>query len=960
MRQRILALLIMVSILFSFAFSVEAKNSVNLKQESETNGIVIDKTISIDNNYISYLEAYSTEKGSNTDLIWNANENILTESIELVSHTDDLDVTRDNSVLLKEGFGVEYSFSVLEAGLYNLYFEYCPTKDSSEELNIELLLDNSHPFFESQNLLLPIFWIDEKKVDNNSEHAPNQKQLKFFSENCVKDNTGILSDPYLFYLSEGNHTLKLNSKNGNILFSKVGFSAPDNYEPYEKVKNEYIKQSKKHNVSPIYIEAECADLKTTRSLVAKSDSSSPMITPSNPITTKMNYIGGSNWSTANGEITWDFEIEEDGLYNIGTIFKQDLNINSFSYRTLKIDNEIPFSECRSIKFDYSIDWQFDAIGNKEDYIFYLTKGKHSFTLGTTLGEMEPVYNKLKIVTEQLGDLYLDITMIVGENPDSNRDYELFKQIPDLNERLLSMNKDINVIADDMLKLSDGETTTFISSLRNMARILNQMRNNPYSSQDYIKDYYDNYTTVSSWLYDMKSMPLSLDKIIIYPYNSNFEVDEPSFFESFWFGFKRFIAAFSADYYKSTNSDADAELKIWVNWGRDQAMVLNNLITEKFTPETGIRVNLEITNATLIKGMLSNNAPDLSLHLARTEPVNLAMRGALVDLTKFDDYEEIATRFGKSASIPYKYKDGIYALPDTQSFYIMFYRKDILDNLGIEIPETWDEFLTAAAVLQRNNMNAWIPYTQIASNTTVNTGVGGLNLFASILQQYGGEFYNEQQNACELMSETALEAFTFWTDCYTKYKLPTTTSFYNRFRVGTVPLGIETYTLYTQLVEAAPEIEGRWGIALVPGTKSDDGTINHTVSGSGTGCSILKTSKNVDAAWEFLKWWTRNDTQLEYNNNVESIIGAVSRVTTANIEAFSSMSWDKKDLEILLKQREWIQEIPEVPGSYYVSRSVDQAFWNVVDSGERPKDMLDKWGRISTKEIQRKIAEYSKK
>ena len=288
---------------------------------------------------------------------------------------------------------------------------------------------------------------------------------------------------------------------------------------------------------------------------------------------------------------------------------------------------------------------------------------------------------------------------------------------------------------------------------------------------------------------------------------------------------------------------------------------------------------------------------------------------------------------------------------------MFYRKDILDSLGIKVPETWDEFLAATAVLQRNNMNAWIPYTQITTASTVNLGVGGLNMYASILQQFGGNFYNEEKNECNLNSDIALESFSFWTDMYTKYKLPTTTSFYNRFRIGTVPLGIETYTTYTTLADAAPEIEGRWGIALVPGIKKEDGTVDHTVAGSGTGCAIIKTSENKEEAWEFLKWWTRADTQLEYNNNVESILGTIARVTTANLEAFENMSWNEGDIEILLKQRSYIEEIPEVPGSYFVSRSVDQAFWNVTDKGERAKDMLDKWGTIASNEIKRKIKEY---
>ena len=53
----------------------------------------------------------------------------------------------------------------------------------------------------------------------------------------------------------------------------------------------------------------------------------------------------------------------------------------------------------------------------------------------------------------------------------------------------------------------------------------------------------------------------------------------------------------------------------------------------------------------------------------------------------------------------------------------------------------------------------------------------------------------------------------------------------------------------------------------------------------------------------------------------------------------------------------ISEISEVPGSYYVSRSVDQAFWNVVNNNEAPKDSLLEWTEIANSEIKRKIEQY---
>lgn len=311
----------------------------------------------------------------------------------------------------------------------------------------------------------------------------------------------------------------------------------------------------------------------------------------------------------------------------------------------------------------------------------------------------------------------------------------------------------------------------------------------------------------------------------------------------------------------------------------------------------------------------------------------------------------------TADVPYIYKNGVYALPDSQSFYLMFYRTDVFEALNLSVPQTWDEFLAVTAVLQRNNMASWIPYTQIADSNTVNIGVGGLNLFASILQQNGAEFYNEDRNHCLLDSKSAYKAFSFWTEMYTKYKMPTTASFYNRFRIGTMPLGIEVYTTYTQLKQAAPEIDGRWSIATVPGTSREDGTIDKTVSGAGTGCGILFSSKRKAEDWEFLKWWTDEETQLKYNNNVESILGAISRSTTATTGAFEQMVWTASDLKVLMEQRSYIKEIPEVAGSYYVSRAVDQAFWSVINDGEAPKDALMKWSDIANNEIERKIKQY---
>ena len=176
-------------------------------------------------------------------------------------------------------------------------------------------------------------------------------------------------------------------------------------------------------------------------------------------------------------------------------------------------------------------------------------------------------------------------------------------------------------------------------------------------------------------------------------------EKHNIFEKAWFSTKRFVYSFIDDYAEDVGDENT--LTIWVNWGRDQAQVLSALIDRKFTPQTGIKVNLKLVNASIIQAVLSGKGPDLVLQHGKTEPVNLAMRGVLYDLTQFDDYDDVLTQiqlgqkyYEKNGAAPleklpmanpYWYKGGLYALPDSQAFSVLFYRKDILAEYNIEVP-----------------------------------------------------------------------------------------------------------------------------------------------------------------------------------------------------------------------------------------------------------------------------------
>lgn len=934
--------------------------------DAELNGLVLHA-----DNFVSKL--------SNTDL------NFDLESAEGVFNEENSvgaiinDCTDDEGVKYsavhignREDIAV-YNFAVKQDGWYSLEISYILDAKQSNDLTFAICVNDNDIVEENENIVLPRYWINdgEKRTDiKGNEIAPKQKTIEKLLVKTLKSENNTAEEPVYVYLSAGDNKIAILNATQNVNIVKLSVVAPEKVLTYEEVKkiyaqNNYVNYSGK----PLCIQGEDAFYKTARSLIAKCDRSSAKLTPSSAVKDLLNYIGGTSWQENGDEIIWKVDVPASGLYKLGFSYLQNTVINGTSYRNLKINGKTPFEEAKYVEFSYETSW--NDIGfcdkNGEPYLIYLEKGTQEISLSVTLGKAIDSYNMLNKIVSDLGDLYIDITIITGESPDVNRDYELFKKIPDWDKRLNDNIDALNKLSEYLKNLSNENGSTIVAAVENSVRVIKNMKDNRYTAQIYLSDYYTTYTTLSSWLFEMKRMPLSIDVIELSSPATDYSPKEVSFFQNLAFGFKRFLASFLDDYNSISADNANGkQLKIWVNWGRDQAMVLNNLIQESFSEyaknELGynVSVKVELVNATLVKGILSGNAPDLALHLSRTEPVNLAMRGALVDLSSFDDFESVLDRFGSTATLPYTYNGKTYALPDQQTFYLMFYRKDILEELGItEIPKTWDEFLATTAVLQRNNMNSYIPYTQIASESTVNAGIGNLNLYPTILQQRGGNFYNDELNRTTLDSSLSVASFKYWVDMYTLYKIPTDADFYNRFRLGTMPLGISSYTLYNTLAQAAPEIKGRWGIALVPGTLNEKtGEINKAVSGGGTGCSILKTSENQKEAWVFLKWWTEAQTQLDYNNNIESIIGATARVPLATKAAFEQLAWDPADLPILMEQFSMIKEIPEVPGSYYVSRAVDQAFWNVVSNGINHKDVLINWSKIANEEIARKIKEYN--
>ena len=853
----------------------------------------------------------------------------------------EINVCFNSSSQLKENSLLNGIFDAQANGWYELYFNYVSVVNGG--FAVDLKIDGKLPFEEASKIVFPSFWTNDGNIRfDNSGNEISAEQMLYTSEvsTAATEHMGNQANPFRLYIKKGKHKFSAKILYGAVNIKSVVFIPVSDTKNYEDILHPNLKEV---NGKTIILEGEKSFLSNKRSLIALSDKSNPQVSPANAVKGKLNYIGGSNWAKSGDTIYWKMNVENSGYYRLGFHYRQSDKVGSASYRCLKIDGKIPFTQAGNIKFTYSPQWKYYEFGEKEPYLFYLDEGEHILSLSVTGGEMIPVYNELKSITESMSKLYVDITMIIGESVDIQRSYELFKQIPDFNKRLKENIDALANLKKTINATQEYSSGTTVSIVDNAIEVLKNMLEKPYSAHKYKSSFYSSYTNLSAEMGTLLEMPLSLDTIYFIPYGSKSEIKKVSFFKKIIFSLKRFIASFANDYRADTDGNENNKgITLWVNWGRDQAQALNNVILNKFQPEYKIPVYVKVVNATLIQAILSGKGPDCMLNMERSEPVNLAMRGGLVDLSKYEGFENCVKLFHEGATVPYQYKGGTYALPDTQSFDMLFVRTDILSELGIKIPKTWDDFIDALTLLQRNNLQVYLPQT----------------LTETFLYQNNLSVYNSSLSATDIINSKAISAMSKYYNFFTDYKVPTTMDFYNRFRIGSAPVGVAPYTLATQLMVAAPEIDGKWMITTIPGFADKNGEINNVSAGGGTGCGITEISENKEAAWKFIKWWVSEEAQLNYSNELETMIGPLGRLAVSNKKALEGMSWEPDKLTAIKQQWGKVVETPQIPGSYYLTRSLEQIFWNVVELHSNPKDVIIEWADIADMEIERKTNEYA--
>ena len=982
--------------------------------------------------YMTYYEAYkdaakptsTVEVGVDDVIGWgtvdgeDVVDHVAAEGIANITteQTDENGISAEGVILNGVNRYVEWTFTVAESGVYNITPFYYPLDEGEENtigraITLEMMIDGTSPYTEAKAFSLSRMWKDagEPTTDELGNHVrPQQIEVQRWIEASFVNEMGMYGDPYYVYLEAGEHTLRLTRVREALAINKVVFSNAEPVKDYDTYYKETaaVKGEKKDTGKFATLQAEKTFEKTDSTLYGLIDHQDAGTYPNHPTRMLINTIGGTNWGTTGQSITWEVNVETAGWYKLAMRARQDLNQGMISHRTLMINGEIPFAEAVNIPFNYDSDWQRYVLGGEEDPKLVWLEPGDKITMTVSAGELCDVLRNVQQSVLELNEIYRKIIVITGTAPDIYQDYYLEDEIPGLQDMFIEQRDRLTAIADDIIAVT-GKTGSQTSTLLEAAARLDIYSGKSYEITADLGSFKSSIESLSSLLLTFGTQPLEIDCFYFVPANQEELPDiDAGFWETLWYGIQKFFGSFFSDYQVRGGEDT---VEVWVSTGRDQMQIVSSMITD-FTAQTGIAVRLSLvsTGETLLEATMAGKGPDAALMIGYDQVVNLAMRGALVNLNSegYNIREKTQGVFSEAAWKRFFYEEGYYAIPETQTWPMLFYRTDIMEELGLEVPDDWDEYREMLRTLQGQNLNAGMVET--SSGTP---GVSGsIDVFQSMLFQRGGTYYNEDRTATLFDTTEAYESFEGWAEFYSKYGVERSIDFYNRFRTGDVPIGFSSYGTYNQLMAAAPELRGLWSMAPIPGMiqykkdangeyildeygdkivargmwqLTEDGElaldangdpipvyddngevlINHMSASGGTGCMLLTAAVDrgvADKAFTFLSWWTATEQQIRYGQELEATMGVAARYTPASIEAFYSMGWTEEELQLLEAQRVWTDNVYSVPGDYLLARSLTNALRSTLDDNLEPRRTLSKYNRDINAEITRKRKEFGLK
>lgn len=363
-----------------------------------------------------------------------------------------------------------------------------------------------------------------------------------------------------------------------------------------------------------------------------------------------------------------------------------------------------------------------------------------------------------------------------------------------------------------------------------------------------------------------------------------------------------------------------EIMMWLVGSESQAITIKS-IAEDFLKKTGIKVNCEAVSwggahSKYLTSIAGGVAPDIGT-MGLTWGTEFGMLGAMVDLAAAypEDIRAIKETVFPGLWDSIEYKGRLFGVPFDLTEYVLYYRSDIIK----EAPGTWGELTVILGELNRSGKGMIFDWGSLS-------WIG----FSPFLWQAGGDYYSPDYSKVIIDSPEAEMAIRFFSELYTKYKVPKTKiPLEQGMRTRDFPLAISGNWKIDELRLSAPEIAGKWSIAMMP--KGPSGKRTAFIGGRVMG--IFEQSKHKNEAWAFIQYLSTPEIQKAL---YESALAKQDAYLPPNKNTWAIIDMDLKFKKILFDQALDSKGPPAIVNWDAYTKNIDNVIQRAVLQGLDPK------------------------
>lgn len=289
------------------------------------------------------------------------------------------------------------------------------------------------------------------------------------------------------------------------------------------------------------------------------------------------------------------------------------------------------------------------------------------------------------------------------------------------------------------------------------------------------------------------------------------------------------------------------------------------------------------------------APGLFTWWSGPQLVTLAENGLLEDLT--DLWPEYVTANGVSPDIADSFTvDGkIYAVPYSIIYNTLIYNKDVFAKYHLEVPETFDGFLTVCQALKDNGV------TPIALK---NDSWAGFIWFQAMLASYDPQLYQDVCDGTKTYTDKdVVTVMDKWKDMLDKGYFTEPMSIQDMEKSlanGSVAMELEPNSSAGDLVREYGMVAGQdIGTFVLPSMNGHKKAVFFEV----TPICVAKASKDRESGKEVIKSWFKKEHQTVLTEITDNVNTSEVQTDNACVNEMISYSTDPENYQMLLRYYE---------------------------------------------------------